>query len=138
MSEHFLTVVCSEETFQYCHSETTLTTYAQGGGEIFFSGDATLDTLKEVQEKLQAEGVVSRIVWEAEREQPYGTTKSIEKRRRLWISAKAPHKVKHHQGGRFEDFIYCILEDEEPYITAMDGYRSAEVTCAVKESAKKG
>lgn len=136
LSEHFLTVVCSEGTFQYSHAETTLTTYALGGGEVFFSEETSIDTLREIQEKLQAEGIISRIIWEAEREQPYGTTKMKEMRRCLWIPAKSPHKVKHHQGGQFENFVNSILEDEEPYITAMDGYRSAEVTCAVKESAE--
>jgi len=136
LSEHFLNLVCSEGTFQYTHSETTFTTYAVGGGEVFFSEETSLDTLREIQEKLLAGGITSRIIWEAERDQPYGTTRMKEMRRCLWIPASGPHKVKHHQGDQFEDFIHSTLENEEPYITAIDGYRSAEVVCAVKESAE--
>jgi len=136
LSEHFLTVVCREGTFQYSHSETTFSTYATGGGEVFFSEGMSLDTLREIQEKLLDAGIISRIIWEEERNEPYGTTQMKEMRRCLWIPASAPHRVKHRQGDQFENFIHSILENEEPYITATDGYRSSEVVCAVKESAE--
>jgi len=134
LSEHFLTVVCRGGTFQYSHSETTLATYAIGGGEVFFSEEVSMDVLREIQEKLLAGGIISRIIWEVERRQ----VRSKEMRRCLWIPASAPHSVKHHQGNQFENFIHSILEDEEPHVTAMDGYRAVEVVCAVKESAKSG
>jgi len=109
------------------------------GGEIFFMEDSSIDTLKEIQEKLREEGIISGIIWESERESRYGErVKLKECNRALWIPANAPHKVKHHQGSQLNNFVHSILEDKEPYVTLMDGYRSAEVVCAIKRSAETG
>jgi len=48
------------------------------------------------------------------------------------------HNIKHHQGKQFKNFIHSILEKEEPYVTATDGYKAAEVVCVIKESAENG
>ena len=124
---------------QYTHANTTFATHAIGGGEIFFAEDSSIDMLREIQEKLRNEGIISRIIWESERERLYGEmVKLKECNRALWIPADAPHKVTHHHGSQLNDFVHSILQDEEPYVTLMDGYRSAEVVCAIKESAETG
>jgi len=139
LSEHHLNFVCSRGTMQYTHANTTFATYAVGGGEIFFMEDSSIDMLREIQEKLRKGGIISRIIWESERERPYGEmVKLKECNRALWIPANAPHKVTHHQGSQLNNFVHSILEDEEPYVTLMDGYRSAEVVCAIKRSAETG
>jgi len=139
LSEHHFNFVCSEGTMQYTHANTTFATYAAGGGEIFFSEDSSIEMLREIQEKLGKGGIISRIIWESERERLYGdTVKLKECNRAIWIPADAPHKVTHHQGGQLNNFVHSILEDEEPYVTLMDGYRAAEVVCAVKRSAEIG
>ena len=139
LSEHHLNFVCSEGTMQYTHANTTFATHAVGGGEIFFTEESSIDQLREIQEKLRKEGIISRIIWESERERLYGErVKLRECNRALWVPADAPHKVMHHQGGQLNNFVHSILEDEEPYVTLMDGYRSAEVVCAIKRSAETG
>ncbi len=139
LSEHHLNFVCSGGTMQYTHANTTFATHAVGGGEIFFTEDSSIDILREIQERLREEGIISRIIWESERERLYGgMVKLKECNRALWIPAGAPHKIKHHHGGQLNDFVHSILEDEEPYVTLMDGYRSAEVVCAIKRSAETG
>ena len=139
LSEHHLNFVCSEGTMQYTHANTTFATHAVGGGEIFFSEDSSIDLLREIQGKLSKGGIISRIVWESERESPYGETLKLKEcNRAIWIPADAPHEVTHHQGSQLNNFVHSILRDEEPYVTLMDGYRSAEVVCAIKRSAETG
>jgi len=139
LSEHHLNFVCSGGTMQYTHANTSFVTHAVGGGEIFFMEDSSIETLREIQEKLRQEGIISRIIWESEWESLYGErVKLKEYNRALWIPANLPHEVKHHQGSQLNNFVHSILEDKEPYVTLMDGYRSAEVVCAIKESAETG
>jgi len=139
LSEHHLNFVCSEGTMQYTHANTTFATHSIGGGEIFFAESSSIDMLREIQEKLRKGGIISRIIWESERETSYrGMVKLKECNRALWIPANAPHKVTHHQGSQLNNFVHSILEDEEPYVTLKDGYRAAEVVCAIKRSAETG
>jgi predicted dehydrogenase len=48
------------------------------------------------------------------------------------------HKVTHHDGNQFKNFLHCILENREPFVTAEDAYKNAEAICAIKESAETG
>ncbi|MEM3714441.1 MAG: Gfo/Idh/MocA family oxidoreductase, partial [Nitrososphaeria archaeon] len=139
LSEHFFNLVCSKATMYYTHPNTSFAVYSTGGGEIFFEEGTPIDVLLEIQEKLKEEGIVSRIVLEPEKEWLYHQHKVKDKNYSLWIPATGViHKVKHHNCSQVENFIYSIIEDQEPFITADDGYKATKVVCAVKESARKG
>ena len=138
LSEHFFNLICSEGTMQHVHPNTTFAAHSVGGGEVFFKEGISIDTLLEIQEGLRKEGIVSRIIWESEREWAYQIWTARNQNRGLWIPAGAMHSIKHHQGNQFKNFIHSILEKQEPYVTATDGYKAAEVVCAIKESAENG
>jgi len=111
------------------------------GVEVFFNGDVSIDMLFEIQRKLKDEGIESRVVWETSSgsTDEWGARARNQNRSRgIWIPPKLPHKVKHHQGDPQAHFIHCILEDEEPFCSAIDGLRQTEIVCAIKESAKTG
>lgn len=135
----FHNIICTEGTLHYVSSNRTFTTGA-GGGEIHFPEEVSLDTLLEVQEKLKKEGITSRIIWQSEREWLYRTFWTCkEMNRALYIpSTPGVHQVKHHDGDQFKNFINCILEDREPFVTIEDAYKNAEAICAIKESAETG
>lgn len=132
-------IICTEGTLHYVSPNRTFTTGA-GGGEIHFPEDVSMDTLLEIQNKLRNEGITSRIIWQSEREWLYRTFWTCkEMNRALYIPTDSKvHKVKHHDGNQFKNFINCILEDREPFVTIEDAYKNAEVICAIKESADTG
>ncbi|MEM3028019.1 MAG: Gfo/Idh/MocA family oxidoreductase [Candidatus Bathyarchaeia archaeon] len=138
LSEHYVLLSCSGGTLQYLSPNATFVAQSVGGGEIFFKEDTSMETLMEIQGRLKEEGIVARIVSEPEREYPYEIWTAKDQNRALWIPTGAAHHVKHHHGSQFKNFIYSILENQEPYVTAMDGYKAAEVVCAIKDSASRG
>ena len=135
----FSNIICTHGTLHYVSPNRTFATTV-GGGEVHFTEDITFDTLKEIQTRLQKEGVSARIIWDPEREWTYRKFWTCkEMGRGLYIpSTPTIHSVKHHDGNQFKNFINCILEDREPFVTAEDAYRNAEAICAIKKSAETG
>jgi len=138
LSEHYFFLSCSEGTLQYLSPNATFVAQSLGGGEIFFKENTSIGTLMEIQGRLKDEGIVARVVAEPEREYPYEIWTAKDQNRALWIPTGVPHNVKHHHGNQFRNFIYSILENQEPYVTALDGYRATEIVCAIKDSAAMG
>lgn len=139
LGEHFFNLICSKGTMQFTHPYTTFETHSVGGGEIFFNEETSINTLIEIQNKLKEEGIISRIIWESEKEWPYHRWKVKDKSCSLWIpAAGVTHEVKHHHGSQFKDFVNSILEKREPLIKAEDGYEAVKVVCAIKQSAIDG
>jgi len=133
----FHNIICTEGTMHYVSPNRTFAT-TTGGGEIFFTEDISMDTLLEIQERLRKEGITTRIIWQSEREWVYRkfwTCKDVG--RGLWVPADPGlHEVKHHDGNQFKNFINCILEDREPFVTLEDAHENAKAICAIKESAE--
>jgi len=135
----FHNIICTEGTLHYISSNRTFTT-GTGGGEIHFTEKITMDTLLEIQERLRKEGVTSRIIWQSEREwlsRTFWTCKEMG-RGLIIPGTREVHQVKHHDGDQFKNFLNCILEDREPFVTIEDAYKNAEAICAIKESAETG
>lgn len=127
----------SRGTIQLAWHSSGFNVLSEVGLEAFIE-DSTLNELRNIQDLLMDAGIFSRIVVERERGELYGMKSDA---RGIWvpsqIDGRSPHQIRYLEGSPQSHFIQCLLRDEEPSCSLLDGLRQTEIIQAIKESAVK-